>query len=114
MIRKVVSSRKSKTHHRQWKTTHIQFGSVWLWFSRCFVNTILKYARNIIFLHLKFLKANLRGRKGGTFMVSPGRHLASLRHCKQVHLRISLGSKNLYSELAHSLIDEWKYCIINL
>jgi len=26
------------------------------------------------------LKANLRGGKGSTFMVGPGRHLASLRH----------------------------------
>jgi len=26
--------------------------------------------------HLKFLQANLRGAKGGTFMVVPGRHLA--------------------------------------
>jgi len=27
------------------------------------------------------LKANLRDGKGGTFMVGPGRHLASLRPC---------------------------------
>jgi len=31
---------------------------------------------------LKFLQANLRGGKGGTFMIGPGRHLALLRHCK--------------------------------
>jgi len=34
----------------------------------------------MIFLHLKFLQANLRGGKDSTFMVGPGRHLASLRH----------------------------------
>jgi len=30
--------------------------------------------------HFKFLQGNLRGRNGGTFVVGPGRHLASLRH----------------------------------
>jgi len=25
-------------------------------------------------------------RKGGTFMVGPGRHLASLRHCAQLRI----------------------------
>jgi len=44
---------------------------------------IFKYARNIIFFHFKFLKANLRGGKGGTFIVGPGQHLASLCHCAQ-------------------------------
>jgi len=34
----------------------------------------------MIFFHFKLLKTNLRGGKGGTFMVGPGRHLASLRH----------------------------------
>jgi len=33
----------------------------------------------MIFLHFKFL-SNLRDGKGGTFMVDPGRILASLRH----------------------------------
>jgi len=28
----------------------------------------------------------MRGGKGGTFMVDPGRHLASLRHCFVYHL----------------------------
>jgi len=31
--------------------------------------------------HFKFLQANFWVGKGGTFMVGPGRHLASLRHC---------------------------------
>jgi len=34
----------------------------------------------MIFFHSKFFYANSWGRKGGTFMVGPGRHLASLRH----------------------------------
>jgi len=29
---------------------------------------------NIIIFHFKFLQADLRGGKGGTFMVGPGRH----------------------------------------
>jgi len=35
----------------------------------------------MVFFHFKFLQANFRGEKGGNFMVGPGRHLASLRHC---------------------------------
>jgi len=37
----------------------------------------------MILFYFKFLNANLKGRKGGTFVVSPGRHLTSLRHCWQ-------------------------------
>jgi len=45
-----------------------------------FNSYILKQARNMIFFYFKFLKANFRGGKGVTFIVGPGRHLASLRH----------------------------------
>ena len=35
----------------------------------------------MIFFHFKFWQANLRDGKGDAFMVSPGRHLTSLRCC---------------------------------
>jgi len=34
----------------------------------------------MIFSHFQFLQENVRGGKGGTFMVGPGRHLTLLRH----------------------------------
>ena len=63
------------------KRDPFQFVSVWLWSSRCCVHPyIFKKAWNMVFFHFKFLYANLRSGKGGTFMVGPGRPLASLRH----------------------------------
>jgi len=44
------------------------------------------------------LKANLRGEKGGTFMVGAGRHLASLRYCLHTVL---------CGPIAHTIYQEW-------
>jgi len=44
---KVATSRKNKTHNRQWETRPISV-CVWLWSSRCFINPyIVKQARNM-------------------------------------------------------------------
>ena len=72
--------------------------------------------------HLKFLSANLRGGKGSTFMVGPGRHLASLRHwayvfipmhaftnfnrCITVYLEIYFVGKFYYNNSFSYLITE--------
>jgi len=42
-------------------------------------------ARNMVYFLFKILLANFRGEKGSSFMMGPGRHLASLRHCTAVH-----------------------------
>jgi len=47
--------------------------------------------KNIIFFHFKFLEANLRGGKGGTFMVGPGRHFASLPRCSWLYSNPTVG-----------------------
>jgi len=41
----------------------------------------------------------LRGGKGGTFMVGPGRHSASLRHCPQLS---TLQFNQLYTNAFHN------------
>ena len=88
MIKKVgATSRKSKNHNRQSKTRHIsllvfQFVSVWLRFSRCFINPyIFKLAKHE--LPFQIFVSKFEGWKGGTSMVGPGRHLALLRHWHQ-------------------------------
>ena len=53
-----------------------QFVSVWFWCSRCFYIPYIFTKRETWSL----LQANLRGENGGTFVVGPGWHLASLRN----------------------------------
>jgi len=80
MIRKMVTSRKSKNHNRQSKTRHISVCSCLIAILKMLINPyIFKLARKMNF-HLKFLQAILRGGKGGTLMIGPGQHLVLLRH----------------------------------
>ena len=57
--------------------------------------------------HLKSLQANLRGGKGGTFMIGPGRHLASLRHWMAPGARSKFGAPMFEFEV----FRQQMYCI---
>jgi len=54
-----------------------------------------------VIFHFKCLKANLRGGKGGTFLVGPGRHLALLRHWVATLVRT-----NTYETLKHRVFGD--------
>jgi len=57
------------------------------------------------FFHFKFLQANVRGEKGGNFVVGPGRHLASLRHCSVGKIiRLNCPGKKHISDVGMLLI----------
>jgi len=61
----------------------------------------------MVSFHFKFLQEHFRGGKGGTFMVGPGRPLASLRHymreqiipiCIEVYTSIITSATNFGDE----------------
>jgi len=72
----------------------------------------------MIFSDLKFLQANLRGRKGCTFIAAPGWHLASLCHCSWLHWPIpNQTCAHLFYSMANrsitevQLVDHAWFCI---
>ena len=75
MMRKMTTTTKSKTHIINNDKQHsFQFVSVWL-----FLISEISTKHDLFSFQIHAIK--FEGRKGGTFMVGPGRHSASLRHC---------------------------------
>jgi len=86
------TSRKSKTHNREWKTRPAvgrarpyQFLSAWFWCSRrcnipCIFTTQKRWASFILIIVSK-----LQGWNGRHFHGRAGRHLASLRRLSIMH-----------------------------
>jgi len=55
----------------------------------------------------KLLLTNLRGGKGGTFMVGPGRHLGPLHHCCRSYVNVVIVSLIHVIEATHSIQNDF-------